>query len=111
MLGAVPARELNLFYTELGTEPNLETLTLFVGRRPPSLWVVYYYTKMVRVSGSKFEVFFWLGVGLGYIKNCDVTLVCAHVHPVVYTLTDSHFTCLETHAKYFACVRKHAEIV
>ena len=32
MLGAVPARELR--YTELGTETNLETLTLFVS--PPT---------------------------------------------------------------------------
>ena len=34
VLVVVLARELNLFYTELGTEPNLETLTLFV--RPPT---------------------------------------------------------------------------
>ena len=30
VLLVVPARELNLFYTELGTEPNLETLTLII---------------------------------------------------------------------------------
>ena len=39
------------------------------------------HTKRVRVSGSKFE-FFLLGLGLGYIRTCYVTLVYVHV-PIV----------------------------
>ena len=40
-------------------------------------------TKRVRLSGLKFENFFWLGLGLGYIMVCDVTLVCVHVQRVI----------------------------
>ena len=46
------------------------------GRRPPSLLAGGGRSKRVRVSGLKFDIFFWLGLGLGYIMVCDVTLVC-----------------------------------
>ena len=59
----VPRPTRLLCYTELGTETNLETLTLFVRpdhRRLCGRWSGL--TKRVRVSGLKFDIFFWVWV-------------------------------------------------
>ena len=69
---------LSLRYRDESRKPNPDPKA---ADRPPFGPVGLFRIK-VRVSGPKFEIF-WLGLGLGYIMVCDLTLVCVHVRNVM----------------------------
>ena len=46
------------------------------------LWRPTFGTR-VRTSGPKFDIYFWFGLGLGYIMVCDVTLIFVQVRSVI----------------------------
>ena len=49
----------------------------------PSFGAIGGRTKRVMVWGFKFENCFWLGLGLGYIMVCDVTIGYVQVCSVI----------------------------
>ena len=69
--------------TDLGTEPNQEFLTLILKPRIAFFAYILKLSVRARHSVSKFEIFFWFGLGLGYIMVCDVTLVFAQIRRVI----------------------------
>ena len=58
-------------HTELGTAPNQEFLTLLLNPR-------IFFLCSLGIRGLRLGLYFWFGLGLGYIMRCDVTLVCVH---------------------------------